>query len=97
MTRPLSAKAARAIIDAADIVKAADWRDTRHWHVISGGQVLVVIEPSYGGTGRTGRNGWTWWLASGARTPNKPETTTRKAAIAGLLAWERWATRKETT
>lgn len=94
MTRPLSAKAARAVIDAAEIVKAPDWADTRNWHVVSGGRVLVVVEPSYGGTSRTGRNGWNWWLADGGRTRHAPEATIQKAAVAGLLAWERRATRK---
>lgn len=94
MTRPLSAKAARALIDAAELVKAPDWADTRNWHVVSGGAVLVVIEPSYGGTSRSGRNGWNWWLADGARTRHTPEATREKAAVAGLLAWERVATRK---
>jgi hypothetical protein len=94
--RPLSAKVVRAVIDAAEIVKAPDWSETRNWHVVSGGDVLVVIEPSYGGASRSGRNGWTWWLADSARTRHQPEPTREKAAIAGLLAWERRATRKET-
>lgn len=94
MSRPLSAKAARAVIDAADIVKAPDHRDTHTWHVVSGGQVLVIVEPSYGGTSRTGRNGWNWWLADGARTRHQPEPTVEKAAVAGLMAWQRRATSK---
>lgn len=95
MTRPLSAKAARAVIDAAAIVKAPDWTDTRNWHVVSGGRVLVVVEPSYGGTSQSGRNGWLWWLADGGRARNPVEATIQKAAVAGLLAWERVATHKE--
>ncbi|MFF2852671.1 hypothetical protein ACFVT5_41220 [Streptomyces sp. NPDC058001] len=93
--RRLSAKAARAVIDAAEIVKAPDWSETHCWHVVSGGRVLVVIEPSYGGVSRSGRNGWNWWLADGARTLNKPEPTRQQAAVIGRLAWERWATYKE--
>lgn len=89
MSRPLSAKAARAILDAAAIVKAPDWPDTRNWQVISGGKVLVHIEPSYGGTSRTGRNGWTWRLADGARTRHAPERTIERAAVVGLGAWQR--------
>jgi len=95
VSRPLSAKAARAVIDAAEIVKAPDWTETRNWHVVSGGAVLVVVEPSFGGTSRSGRNGWLWWLADGGRTRTPVEATREKAAIAGLLAWERRATRKE--
>lgn len=93
--RPLSARRAREIIDGARLVKAPDWSDTRNWHVVSGGTVLVVIEPSYGGTSRSGRNGWNWWLAAGARTRHQPQPDREKAAIAGLLAWQRRATSKE--
>ncbi|MFJ6566628.1 hypothetical protein ACIQNU_04360 [Streptomyces sp. NPDC091292] len=95
VTRPLSARRARAILDDAELVKAPDWPNTRHWHVISGGQILVVIEPPYGGTSRTGRNGWNWWLADGPCTRHRPEPTREKAAVAGLAAWMRWTTSKE--
>lgn len=93
--RPLPARRAREIVDGAKLIKAPDWRDTRNWHVVDAdGTVLVVIEPSYGGTSRTGRNGWNWWLAEGARTRHQPEPSREKAAVVGLLAWERWATRR---
>lgn len=95
MTRSLSAKTARTIIDAAELVKAPDWTDTRNWHVVSGKQILIIIEPSYGGTSRTGRNGWTWWLADGARARHQPQPTREQAAVQGLGAWTRWATSKE--
>ncbi|MFJ7998965.1 hypothetical protein ACIQ7D_17715 [Streptomyces sp. NPDC096310] len=94
-SKPISARHARAIIEAAELVKAPDWPDTRRWHVVSGGDVLVVIEPSYRGASRSGRNGWTWWIASHARTHNRPEPTREKAAVAGLGAWQRSVTRKE--
>ncbi|MER8002949.1 hypothetical protein [Streptomyces sp. NPDC095613] len=54
--RPMSARRACAVIDAAELVKAPNWPDSRRWHVVSGGDVLVIIEPSYRGGGR---NGWT--------------------------------------
>lgn len=92
MTRRLTAKAARAILDAAVLEKAPDWSDTRRWHVVSGDLVLVVIEPSYGGTSGSGRNGWIWWLADGGRSVSRPEPTREKAAIAGLGAWQRRVT-----
>ncbi|MFJ5151379.1 hypothetical protein ACIQCF_07285 [Streptomyces sp. NPDC088353] len=91
----MSARAARAVIDAATLVKAPDWSESRAWHVVSGGQVLVVVSPSYGGTSATGRNGWTWRLADAAPARRQPEPTREKAAAAGLAAWMRWATRKE--
>lgn len=95
MTRLLSVKAARAITTAAEIVKAPDWSDTRTWHAVSGSQILVIIEPSYSGTSRTGRTGWLWWLANGGRARHPAEPTIKAAATAGLLAWGRAATAKE--
>jgi hypothetical protein len=77
------------MIDAAQLVKAPDWSETRRWHVTSHGQVLVIVEPSYSGISR---NGWTWWLHDIGRTRNTPHPTREKAAIAGLDAWQRWAT-----
>jgi hypothetical protein len=87
----LSAKDARAVLEAATLAKAPTWSEDRRWHVVSGGVVLVVIEPSYGGTSRTGRNGWTWWLADRGRMLNPPQPTREKAAVTGLAAWERVA------
>lgn len=96
VTRRMSARRAREVIKAAKIVKAPDWSDTRRWHVIAGGEVLVVVAPSYGGTSATGRNGWTWRLASlGPSGGSRHETTREKAAARGLADWERWATNKE--
>lgn len=91
MARPLSATAARAILDAAELVKAPGWSESRQWRVVSGGRVIVIILPSYSMLGR--RNGWTWILAEtrhSVTTP--PEPTREKAAAAGLAAWQRWAT-----
>ena len=95
MTRPLSARRARAASMTARLVKSPDWSESRRWHVVADGRLLVVIEPSYGGTSRTGRNGWNWWLADGARSRHKPQLTRGQAAIIGLAAWQRWATWKE--
>jgi len=91
----MSARRARAVIEAAELVKAADWSDTHAWRVVSGGEVLVVVEPSYGGTSASGRNGWQWRIAGHGPTQRQPETTIEKAKIAGLIAWERWVTWKE--
>ncbi|WP_030757280.1 hypothetical protein [Streptomyces sp. NRRL F-5135] len=92
MPRPLSTKTARAIIDTSELVKAPDWADTRIWHVISSGRLLVVIEPSYRG-GR--RSGWRWRLAGSSTWSSRAETNREKAAAAGLGAWQRWITSKE--
>jgi hypothetical protein len=92
----MSAKRAAAIIGGAQLVKAPDWPDTRHWHVVSGDTVLVVVAPSYGGASRTGRNGWRWWLAATGPTGSRDREPTRdQAAARGLAAWQRWATNKE--
>jgi len=93
VTRPMSARRARALIDAATLMKAPDWRDSRRWHVIAGGEVLVVVAPSYGGTSATGRNGWRWWIADlGPSGDSRREGTREQAAGRGLADWERWAT-----
>jgi hypothetical protein len=94
--RRVSARRARAIIDAATLVKAPDWSESRYWHVIADGEVLVVVAPSYGGTSPSGRNGWRWWIADlGPSGSSRPETTREQAAARGLADWERWATSKE--
>ncbi|CAL9367096.1 hypothetical protein [Streptomyces sp. enrichment culture] len=95
MTARLTAKAARTILDAAELVKAPTWSETRQWRVVSGGQILVHILPSYNMRGR--RDGWTWVLAAtGQRLTTRPQPTREKAAIDGLAAWQWWTTGKET-
>lgn len=88
MTR-LSAKDARVVLEAAVLVKAPTWSEDRRWHVVSGGTVLVVLEPAYSGTRRTG---WRWWLYQHGPSNNPPQPTREQAAVAGLGAWERAAT-----
>jgi metal-dependent amidase/aminoacylase/carboxypeptidase family protein len=89
VTRPLSARRAGAILDAAILTKAPDWAEFRTWHVVSGDTILVTIEPSYRGARR---NGWTWRLPGGSAHRWQPEPTREKAAVAGLMAWRRQAT-----
>lgn len=89
---PLSTRRAREIIDGARLVKAPDWRDTRHWHVVAADEtVLVVVAPSYGGASRSGRNGWRWWIADhGPNGSRDREPTREQAAARGLVDWQRW-------
>ncbi|MFD7922492.1 hypothetical protein ACFV3R_25110 [Streptomyces sp. NPDC059740] len=89
--RRMSAKAARAVIEAADLVKAPDHRDTSRWEVRSGDLLLGHVEPSYGGASRSGRNGW---IGRSAQTliPTRRCATRQEAAAEVLLAWERQAT-----
>jgi hypothetical protein len=91
--RALSAKRVQALIAVATLVKAPNWSESRRWHVVADGTVLVVVAPSYGGTSRNGRNGWRWWLAELGPSGSRDRWNTRQqAAAAGLAVWERWAT-----
>lgn len=88
----LSQKAARAVADSARLVKGADHRDTHRWDLIAeDGTVLGYVEPSYGGTGRTGRNGWNHRLAESFMVSG-PYKTREEAALQCALAWTRVAT-----
>ncbi|WP_086560135.1 hypothetical protein [Streptomyces africanus] len=90
----LTVKQAQAVIDGATLVKAPDWRESNDWHVIAAdGTVLVVVSPSYGGVGRTGRNGWKQHLAALGPGGSREKWKTREdAAVQGLAAWKRWVT-----
>ncbi|GAB2965917.1 hypothetical protein [Streptomyces heilongjiangensis] len=96
--KPLSQKAARAVADSARLVKGADHRDTHRWDLAAeDGTVLGHVVPSYGGTGRTGRNGWTYRLAgSSARSGGRPYKTRDEAAVQCALSWMRVATARAT-
>lgn len=92
MTARLSAGAVRAVLDAAELVKAPDWSESRAWLVVSGGRQLAVIEPAW----RAGRRaGWRWRLAHSSTWNSRTEPTREKAAIAAIGAWQRWTTSKE--
>jgi hypothetical protein len=89
VTARLPAHRIRETIEAAVVVKAPSWSEDHRWHVVSGGTVLVVIEPAYRGITR---NGWRWWIADLGPSSNRSSQPTRQAAaVAGLGAWERWA------
>jgi hypothetical protein len=85
---------AQAVIDGATLVKAPDWSETNHWHVIAAdGTVLIVVTPSYGGVGRTRCNGWRQHVAAlGPYGSRDPWETRGDAAVRGLIAWKQWAT-----
>ena len=90
----LTEKQAQAVIDGATLTKAPDWRETSNWHVTAAdGTVLVVVTPSYGGTGASGRNGWRQHLAALGPNGSRDRHKAREdAAVHGLAAWKRWAT-----
>ncbi|WP_331763568.1 hypothetical protein OH738_40700 (plasmid) [Streptomyces hirsutus] len=88
----LSQKTARAVADGARLAKDADHRDTHRWNLIAeDGTVLGHVEPSYGGTGRSGRNGWNYRLAD-TFVSDGPYKTREAAAVQCALAWTRVAT-----
>lgn len=87
-----SQKAARAVADSASLVKNADHRDNHRWDLVAeDGTVLGHVEPSYGGTGRTGRNGWNYRLGK-SFVGGGPCRTREDAAVQCALAWIRAAT-----
>jgi hypothetical protein len=60
----LPKKKAEAILDAAELVRAPDYRDSHAWILHSGDTLIGYVVPSYGGTSRSGRNGWVGRLGS---------------------------------
>lgn len=89
-TARISARRAKQLVEAAELVKAPDWRETNSWHVVADGETLVVVEPAY----RAGtRRGWSQHLAALGPSGSALHFSTREqAAVAGLGAWQRWAT-----
>ncbi|TXS63819.1 hypothetical protein EAO76_40495 [Streptomyces sp. sk2.1] len=90
----LSTTKARSIADAAQLVKAGDWSTSHTWDVVAeDGTLLVVVTPSYGGSSRSGRDGWKWHLAALGPTGTREKWPTRQQAAAqGLMSWIRWVT-----
>ncbi|PNG21893.1 hypothetical protein [Streptomyces cahuitamycinicus] len=85
----LAKKKARAVVDAAELVRHPEHRDNHQWILRSGDTVLGYVEPTYGGASRSGRNGWTGRLG-GSRGRR---CTTRDGAAADLAArWVRLVT-----
>lgn len=88
----LTEKAARAIADTAQLVKDPNHRENHRWNLVAAnGTVLGHVEPSYGGTGQSGRNGWkhrgdSTFVGSG------PYKTRDEAAVQCALSWIRAAT-----
>ncbi|MDQ0840513.1 hypothetical protein [Streptomyces sp. V1I6] len=90
----LTQRKAQEVFDGAQLVKAPDWAESSRWHVVGeDGTVLVVVSPSYGGVGRSGRNGWRQHPAAlGPSGGGERHPTRQSAAVQGLAAWMRWAT-----
>lgn len=88
----MTEKAARAVADTAQLVKDPDHRDNHRWNLVAeDGTTLGHVVPSYGGTGRTGRNGWRY-EAAGTFIGNGPYKTRDEAAVQCALSWMRSAT-----
>ena len=88
----MSQKAAMALINTAELVKDPDHRDTGCWRLVAAdGTVIAHVEPSYGGTSRSGRNGWHGW--PDGSTPTRERHPTRQdAAVAAAEGWVRIVT-----
>lgn len=74
----LARKRALAIAEAAELVRSPEHQETRQWVLRSGDTVLGMVEPTYGGVSRSGRNGWTSRLAgaTGQRRPTRQDAAT---------------------
>ncbi|WP_455355921.1 hypothetical protein [Streptomyces sp. SYSU K217416] len=94
LPKHMSRRKAREIADSTELVKSADWSETREWNVTAAdGSVLVVVSPSYGGASRTGRNGWRYRIAALGPSGSREHWPTRQAAaVQGLMAWTRLVT-----
>ncbi|MFC9499865.1 hypothetical protein [Streptomyces sp. NPDC056982] len=85
----LAMKKARAIAGAAELVRHPGHRDNHRWILRSGDTVIGHVEPSYGGTSRSGRNGWTGRLGGSLG----PRCKSRDGAALHLAArWVRLVT-----
>ncbi|WP_281154712.1 hypothetical protein [Streptomyces sp. HYC2] len=80
----LPKKQVQAVIDAAELVRAPDYRDSHTWILRSGDTLIGYVVPSYGGTSRSGRNGWVSRLGGSSG----PRCRSRDGAAADLAA--RW-------
>ncbi|MGW5124553.1 hypothetical protein ACWEQ7_10955 [Streptomyces sp. NPDC004069] len=80
----LAKKKAHAVVDAAKLVRHPEQRDNHGWILRSGDTVIGHVEPTYGGTSRSGRNGWTGRLG----IHPGPRCRTRDEAAVDLAA--RW-------
>ena len=81
----LARKKALAIADAAALVRDPGYRDNHRWILRSADTVLGWVEPSYGGTSRSGRNGWVGCLTVGS--PGRRSTTRDGAAVDLAVRW----------
>lgn len=78
----LARKRALALVDAAELVRDVEHRDEHRWILRSGDTVLGHVEPTYGGTSVSGRNGWTGRLgvSTGRRCRTREEAKLDLAA-----------------
>jgi hypothetical protein len=88
--RRMSRKQALAVMDAAALERAEDWRESSRWVLRSGETVIGVLTPDYSGLKRSG------WIGvvheTSVRTERRP---TREAAMVALAdAWLRQVTAK---
>ncbi|MCX4538341.1 hypothetical protein [Streptomyces sp. NBC_01669] len=84
----LSEKAAMAVVDAAQLKQD---KGSGRWVLRSSDTVLGYVEPSYGGTSRSGHNGWVGML-SDSLSPGHRCPTREAAAVDLAGSWVRVVT-----
>jgi hypothetical protein len=93
--RRLTQKKATAIAGTAQLVKHPDHRENNRRIVqAEDGTVLGYVDPSYGGTSRSGRDGWIGRTADALATSGGRQKTRQDAAVQVALAWIRVMTAK---
>ncbi|MFD6327701.1 hypothetical protein ACFWOL_33905 [Streptomyces sp. NPDC058442] len=85
----LAPKKARAFVDAAELVRHPEHRENHQWILRSGDTIIGSVEPTYGGTSRSGRNGWTGRLGG---SPGRRCRTRDEAAVDLAARWIRTVT-----
>ncbi|MER8103263.1 hypothetical protein [Kitasatospora sp. NPDC094016] len=79
-----------ALLDTADLVKDADYRENGTWHLVTAdGTVICHLHPAYR---HLRRNGWNAWAHG--NTPNRHDhyPNRERAAAAGAESWLRQVT-----
>lgn len=77
------------------MVKHPDHRENHRWIVqADDGTVLGYVDPSYGGTSRSGRDGWIGRTAEAVATTGGRQKTRQDAAVQVAMAWVRVVTAK---
>ncbi len=86
----LTHKKATAAADAATLIRHPEWRENHRWILKS--TVLGYVEPSYGGTSRSGCNGWVGRPPNSMTASGRRCTTRENADVEPAMSWVRVVT-----